>query len=84
MTVRQGKLHTYLGMDLDFSKPQKFSVPMESYLNEAFEEVKEIEIMHGMASMPAADHLFKIHADAGRLDTATTGQFHSLVAQLQW
>ena len=84
MTVKRGKLHTYLGMDLDFSKPQKFSVSMESYLDEVFEEVRDIPVMQGVASTPAADHLFKTRDSAEKLDKQTADQFHSLVAKLQW
>jgi hypothetical protein len=57
MTVRRGKVHEYLGMELDFSKPKQFSVNMESYLNEVFEEVKDVEVMQGTATTPVADHL---------------------------
>ena len=34
-------------MTLDFTKPKKFSISMESYLNEVFEMVKDIELMQG-------------------------------------
>ena len=84
MTVRRGKVHDYLGMELDFSKPKQFSVSMESYLNEVFEEVKDINHMQGTAVTPAADHLFKTRANAEKLDDKTAEHFHHLVAKLLW
>lgn len=84
MTVRRGHVHDYLGMELDFSKPRQISICMESYLNEIFEEVKDIELMQGTATTPAADHLFKTRLNAEKLDAATADHFHHLVAKLQW
>ena len=66
MTVRQGKIYEYLGMTLDFSKPGKFIMDMEQYIDEVMKDLpKEFG---GMASTPAAEHMFKTRSDAGYLD----------------
>ena len=41
MTVRRGKVHDYLGMKLDFSKPKQFVVDMEDMIDEILSEVPE-------------------------------------------
>jgi len=57
MTVQRGKVLDYLGMTLDFSNERSFMVNMEAYLDTVLEGVPED--MDGLASTPAADHLFK-------------------------
>ena len=43
---------------------------MEKYLEQVFDEVKDIEIMQGRATTPATNHLFKTCASAGKHLTA--------------
>jgi hypothetical protein len=40
MTVRRRKVHDHLGMTLDFSKPCKPMIDMQSYLGEVFEYLR--------------------------------------------
>ena len=80
MTVRPGKIHEYLGMTLDFSRPGKFIMDMEHYIDEVVKELpKEFG---GMVSTPAAEHMFKTMSDAGYLDQETAALFHHVTAQL--
>ena len=39
MTVRRGKIHEYLGMTFDFSKPGKFIMDMEQYIYEVMKDL---------------------------------------------
>ena len=39
MTVRRGKIHEYLGMTLDFSRPGKFIMYMEHYIDEVMKDL---------------------------------------------
>ena len=39
MTARQGKIHEYLGMTLDFSKPGKFIMDLEQYIDEVMKDL---------------------------------------------
>jgi hypothetical protein len=84
MTVRRGKVHDYLGMELDFSTPKNFIINMEPYLDELFESLKDIEDMQGTASTPAAEHLFKTRDNVDKLDKETAELFHTVTAKLLW
>ena len=80
MTVRQGKIHEYLGMTLDFSRPGKFIMDMEQYIDEVMKDLpKEFG---GMVETPAALRMFKTRSGAGYLDQETAELFHHLTAQL--
>ena len=80
MTVRRGKIHEYLGMTLDFSRPGKFIMDMEHYIDEVMKDLpKEFG---GMAATPAAYHMFKTRSDAEYLDQETVELFHHVTAQL--
>ena len=39
MTVRRGKIHEHLGMTLDFSRPGKFIMDMEQYIDEVMKDL---------------------------------------------
>ncbi len=54
-----GPAHDYLGMNIDFSTPGNISNDMIPYLNKVITEFPEK--ITGVASTPAADHLFQIH-----------------------
>ena len=80
MTVRRGKIHDYLGMTLDFSNPGKFIVDMEAYLDEMLTDLPED--MGGVATTPAADHLFKVRDSAPKLNEERAELFHRVTAQM--
>ena len=80
MTVRRGKIHEYLGMTIDFSRPGKFIMDIEHYIDEVMKDFpKEFG---GMAETPAAEHMFKTRSDAGYLDQETAELFHHVTAQM--
>ena len=57
MTVKSGKKHTYLGMDIDLSDIGKSKISMNCYIDEAVEEFpKDVSTP---VSSPVYDHLFK-------------------------
>ena len=58
MTVHRGKLHEYLGMDLDFSTPKVLKIGMIKYIKKVLEEFPE-EIK-SVAATHAAEHLFEL------------------------
>jgi len=80
MTVRRGKKHDYLGMLLDFSKDGAFIVDMEDYLKEMLTGLPED--MDGVATTPAADHLFKVRDNAPKLNEERAELFHKVTAQM--
>ena len=58
LKVNQGKIHDYLGMNLDFSEDGNVKVSMILYLNEILHDFSEL--LGDIAMSPAADHLFKV------------------------
>ena len=83
MTVSRGKVHDYLGMDLDYSTPKAAKISMIKYLNKVFIDFpEEIKSTH---ETPAADHLFKTRDDDPERKVLPEEQaqaFHHTVAQL--
>jgi len=80
LTVHRGKVHDYLGMELDFSEDGNVMVSMEKYLDEILVELPED--MDGTAVTPAAEHLFKTRDNAPKLDNERAALFHRVTAQL--
>ena len=61
MTVHRGKVHDYLGMDLDFSSPKLLKIGMIKYIKKIHEDFPE-EINSSSAT-PDANHLFDVRED---------------------
>ena len=58
-TICRGKVHEYLGMDIDWATvPGIMIVSMSKYLSKVLEEFPEI--IKGTRSSRAGDHLFQI------------------------
>lgn len=58
LTIHRGKLHDYLGMDYDYLTPGVLTLSMINYVNTIIDGFPEL--INGIATTPAADHLFKI------------------------
>ena len=61
MTVHRGKVHDYLGIDLDFSTVNTLKIGMIKYIKKIHEDLPE-EIKYA-AAKPAAEHLFDVRED---------------------
>jgi hypothetical protein len=61
MTVHRGKVHEYLGMDLEFSTPKVLRIGMIKYIKKVLEEF--LEDIKSVAATPAAEHLFEVQED---------------------
>ena len=82
-TISRGKLHGYLGMDIDWlTKPGVMIVSMIKYLQKIIEEFPEV--IKSTSPSPADDHLFEVReeADCKVLPKEQARQFHRKVAQL--
>jgi hypothetical protein len=80
ITVHRGKVHDYLGMTLDFSKPKKVKVNMTDYLEDLLADAPAD--MRGEAATPAANHLFEVNTeDPVLLDEERATIFHHIVAK---
>jgi hypothetical protein len=79
-TVTRGKVHEYLGMTID-SETGKVRCYMKDYVEDLWKKTPR-ELFKGMASTPAANHLFEIYENAEKLDSEQAILFHHLVAKL--
>ena len=80
LTIHRGKIHDYLGMTLDFSIDGKVQIRMEDYIRTMLAALPED--MAGMATTPAAEHLFKVNKTPTHLDEKDAMFFHHNVAKL--
>jgi hypothetical protein len=55
----RGKVHNYLGMTLNFSKPGEVTVTMIDYIKGILHDARKE--MRRLAATPAANHLFQIN-----------------------
>ena len=78
----RGKIHDYLGMELDYTQPGKVMIRMVPYIQETIDEFPE-EII-GTKTTPAAEYLFRIRdpSEAKALPEEQAMMFHRSVAKL--
>ena len=65
LTVSRGKVHDYLGMNLDFQVGGEVRIDMEHYIDMMLQDAPED--MDGILNTPAAAHLFKVDSENPRL-----------------
>jgi hypothetical protein len=82
ITVSRGKVHDYLGMDLDYSGDKNVKISMIKYLKKIF--VAFPEDITSTAETPAAEHLFKVADEKNTtlLPEEQAQAFHHTTAQL--
>ena len=82
MMVSRGKVHTYLGMTLDYSMRGQVIVTMYDYIQEILEAFDKAEPKGmGTKSSAAPNNLFKVNKDSKKLSTNKAVEFHNLVAK---
>jgi len=83
LTISTGKVHEYLGMEIDFSKKGKVTYSQYSYINEMLFSVSKYKDMQGESPTPASLHLFQNDDEAAvPLPEDQADLFHHYVAQL--
>ena len=80
MNKSRGKVHDYLGMILDFSKPGELTIDMIDYIKTIIAGMPKD--MEGTAKIPAGSHLFKVSDNPVLLDKETAEIYHRMVMQL--
>ena len=78
ITVHEGRVHSYLGMQFDFSTAGEVAVTMDGYINDI---IAEYDVKGSVAS-PATNSLFEVASDSPLLDSEGKDRFHSRVAKL--
>jgi hypothetical protein len=58
LPVWRGKIHDYLGIQVNFSEDQKVKLTMYDYIEELINKTP-VELMKGSGVTPAANHLLK-------------------------
>ena len=82
MTVSRGKVHTYLGMTLDFTTPGQCKISMFDYVEEILDEFDKAEPKGAGTKISAAPaDLYKIDEDCKKLGDVKHERFHHLVAK---
>jgi Reverse transcriptase (RNA-dependent DNA polymerase) len=80
LIVNRGKVHKYLGMEIDYSEKSKVTIRMDKYVQKILD--KTLEDGEGTHTTPAADLLFKVNKDGEKLDEKKAEFFHYLTAKL--
>jgi hypothetical protein len=81
LTVTRGKIHNYLGIRFDFSTSGKVVMSMEDYISNLLEETPD-DLIKGMASSPASNHLFDVNPNCKKLASESAVLYHHLTAKL--
>jgi hypothetical protein len=92
MKVARGKVHTYVGMTLDFTTSKIVKVTMFEYIDEivqvwdkACSELEDgYKVVSGRKRIATAapNNLFKVDEDALQLDQAKAKSFHNITAKM--
>jgi hypothetical protein len=82
MTVSRGKVHTYLGMTLDYTVRGQVKITMIGYVDEILTAFDKADPKGcGTKSSAAPDNLFKTNEDCEKLSPNKAVEFHNLVAK---
>ena len=79
MTVKRGKDHEYLGMQIEI-KDRKVHIKMDEYLRECLKDFGEA--INGSAKTPATKDIFVVNEKEQKLDEEKKKKFHSITAKL--
>lgn len=81
LTVTRGKIHDYLGMNIDYSQKGKVIFCMKEFVEQIIKGAPE-ELLGGPRATPAANHLFDMDDGTAKLDQERKEIFHHFVAKL--
>jgi hypothetical protein len=82
MTVSRGKVHTYLGMTLDYTVCGQVKITMIGYVDEILTAFDKADPKgRGTKTSAAPENLFKIDEDCEKLPPNKAVEFHNLVAK---
>jgi len=77
----RGRIHDYLGMNLDFTKKSIVKVTMFPYIEEIVNLFHQYDESELTAATPATVQLFKVNHDCNRLPESLSTVFHHFVAK---
>jgi hypothetical protein len=80
VTATHGRIHNYLGMELDYQKQGELTINMTKYIKNMLNNFPVKLGKKDMAKTPAKDNLFNLGTRA-KLDTKRLEIFHTFVAK---
>jgi len=83
LVATHGKIHEYIGMTVDYSEPGKVKFSTVDFIKQTVAEAPQ-GLIGGIASTPAAKHLFDVNPNAEKLSAEDSEIFHRFVAKLLW
>ena len=81
MKLKRGKIHEYLGMQLNFSVAGQVKITMCDYIQEMLEDFHKYEPSKTVSRTPASDHLLKVQDDQPKLNEQKAQTFHTFTAK---
>jgi hypothetical protein len=80
VVAHRGKIHDYLGMELDYSEPGKVKIGMIDYVENMLRDFPEQLMDTDTSKTPAGDDLFN-HGQGKKLEKERAEQYHTMVAK---
>ena len=81
MKLKRGKIHEYLGMQLNFSVAGQVKITMFDYIQEMLEDFHKYDPSKTVSRTPADDHIFKVRDDQPKLNEQKSQIFHTFTAK---
>ena len=80
LSITRGKVHEYLGMNLDFGTKGKVKISMVNFIDEMLDDLPVD--MKGTSATPASNNLFVVNEKGKKLEEKMSDFFHHNVAKL--
>ena len=80
LAVNKGKVHDYLGINIDYSNSDYVKFTMYDFLEDVLEEARSD--MKGTSNWPANSKLFEVDKGSPKLSLIDQDYFHRMVARL--
>jgi len=77
MTIKRGKKHTFVGMDIEFIENSKVKITLEDYIIECINDFKDD--VEGTATTPADKGLFETNECSPKLSKENMRTFTALL-----
>ena len=82
MKLCRGKIHDYLGMNLDYTIKGRVKITMIPYIKEMIQDFREHDPSPDKkANTPAAEFLFKVDNESRLVDNSIAKVFHTFFAK---
>ena len=80
LIIHRGKVHTYLGINIDYHEQGKVKIDMTDYPNKILDDLPDK--YQGRAITPATNHIFEVNETARKLREKDAQAFYTIVEKL--